>query len=201
MGNRILNSLNDLDNSIKELKKDFVEQLKGLENDTNNFHKHLIDLISKYPESKEILEFVVLVNDKLETKLDNYFEIVNYTIMDSLKIKSNIISFLKSVELEELNKINNLETSFIDKVNEKKIDNNQNTSFFAKIKRIDIHAIVTDIKSIIIGLLLLFIVILFIINPKKGEEVWNVTKKEFLGTEGKIIKVLKENNNSISKGE
>jgi hypothetical protein len=199
MSNNIKNALDDLDKSIKELKKDFLNQMKEVHSSgTNNFHKRLIDLISKNPEDKEILEFIVLVNDKIETKIDNYFEIINYIMLDSLKIKSNIISFLKNLELEEINKIKNIETTFVNNINKNQANNKP--TMIQKIKKIDFHTLIYDVKSIIIALLLLFITILFIINPKKGDEVLQTTKQIIFKDTSKIAHLV-DNNKSKTENE
>ena len=78
--------LKRIDNSLEKLQDDFNKQLDAIEDDTHSFHRAMIELSAKNPEHKEIVQFIVLVNDKLETKHKNHSEVM----VDSLNEMINV---------------------------------------------------------------------------------------------------------------
>jgi len=88
-------TLFEIESSLSKLKSDFNMQLSAMEKDVDSFHKAMIDLTAKYPEHKELVQFIVLVNDKLETKQENYAELVSDSFTELINIKMNLVKAIK----------------------------------------------------------------------------------------------------------
>jgi hypothetical protein len=80
-----------IEKSLYKLEQDFNKQLNALGNDTNDFHDALIDLTSKYPEHKDLLQFIVHINDKLEMKQNIFLDVMTDTFIDIINIKKELI--------------------------------------------------------------------------------------------------------------
>jgi len=87
----IIDELRELEESSRYLKKDFNNQMNAMEDDMQDFHKQIIKLSTKYPEQKEILEFIVFINDRIETNQTNYKGVINDTLNNIIDIKHQII--------------------------------------------------------------------------------------------------------------
>ena len=80
-----------IEKSLEKLEQDFNSQLSALGNDTNDFHNALIELTAKYPEHKDLLQFIVHINDKLELNHNIFSEVITDTFMEMLKLKKQLI--------------------------------------------------------------------------------------------------------------
>lgn len=87
----VIEELSKLDSTLTNLKRDLNTQINLANTKVNEFHKMLIDLSTKYPEHKELLEFVVFVNDKIETNQTNVKEIIIESLNDIISLKKEII--------------------------------------------------------------------------------------------------------------
>lgn len=87
----IIEELEKLDVQLIELKKNFNNQLNAIEDDLKEFHKQVITLSSKYPDHKELLEFIVFINDRIEMKQSNLKEVISEALNEILKIKQELI--------------------------------------------------------------------------------------------------------------
>ena len=87
----IVEDLQQLDKTLEQLKKDFNEQMNAIENDLGEFHKILINLSTKYPEQKELLEFIVFINDRIETSQTNMKEVLTESFNAIIYVKKEII--------------------------------------------------------------------------------------------------------------
>jgi len=83
--------LEEIKNSLEKLQKDFNSQLIALGSDREDFHNSLIDLTSKYPEHKELIQFIVYVNDKLETKQSMFTDMVSDSFNEIVALKKNLL--------------------------------------------------------------------------------------------------------------
>ena len=95
--NREKDELDKLDLRLKEVLKDFQAQLASLGTKSSDFHVSLVEIISKNPEQKEMINFIVHVNDKLETNQNIYSDIVNETIKQNLSIQRDITKVVKNI--------------------------------------------------------------------------------------------------------
>ena len=90
----IKKDLKSIDDSLVKLKEDFNNQMDANEDDTNSFHNTVIDLAAKNPEHKELLRFMVFVNDKLETKHKTYAEIYSDAFNELITTKRDLLNTL-----------------------------------------------------------------------------------------------------------
>jgi uncharacterized coiled-coil DUF342 family protein len=58
-----MHKLTEIENSLIKLHDDFNKQIQALGNNPQEFHKVLIELSTKYPDHKELLQFIVFIND------------------------------------------------------------------------------------------------------------------------------------------
>ena len=86
-----MKELKQLETSLEELHKDFNRQLEALGDDSKEFHKALIELTSKYPDHKELIQFIVFVNDKLETNQTLFKDIVVESFNELVGIKKTFV--------------------------------------------------------------------------------------------------------------
>lgn len=99
----MIDDLREIESSLEELSKELDIQISQYELDNNEFHNNLIELISKYPEYKELIHFIVSVNDRLVTtqilSRDVFYEAIKGIILQ----KRILIKMLHK-EYEEKNK-------------------------------------------------------------------------------------------------
>ena len=86
-----MKELEDLGHKLDYLELSFAKQLQAIEDDVNEFHKNLLHLATTYPESKDLLEFIVFINDRLNTKQTNFEDILKEIISDLIKFKKELI--------------------------------------------------------------------------------------------------------------
>lgn len=89
-----MNSFDNIAKSLEKLQYDFNNQISVLGKDPKEFHNALIDLSSKYPEHKEMLQFIVSVNDKLETNQTILFDIVIESFNEMINLKKDFLNAL-----------------------------------------------------------------------------------------------------------
>jgi hypothetical protein len=90
-----MKNLEKIEESLDNLHRDFNLQINELSNDANEFHNNIIDLTAKYPEHKEILQFMVYINDKLEINHKLFSEIVTDHLNGQVEIKKDLLNKIK----------------------------------------------------------------------------------------------------------
>jgi hypothetical protein len=138
-GGFIMQKLSEVDSSLVKLRDDFNKQLSAIEDDTHSFHSAMIELSARNPNNIELVQFIVLVNDKLETKHKTHNEVIVEAFNESINVKRSLIRALQEVKDKE-------SEGFL-----KKIFNS--TKIFA------------DIKMTVIGLAAISIAIVVMISP------------------------------------
>ena len=103
---RFVEDYNLLNEKLEVFKKESIKQLDAIDFDTKEFHKTLINLLSKYPEHKDLLEFTVYINDRIEMNQVQFKEILKDIIEDTISLKQEHI--LKDVQYRK---------AYLDKVN------------------------------------------------------------------------------------
>lgn len=109
----------DFEEDLTNIIIDLDRQLEILNTDENTFHNSIIEIIGNNPNSKELVQFIVSINDKIETKND----ILKDVLSDSLKtlILKKIEIFKQINEsLNELQKENNKEETEISELHKMK---------------------------------------------------------------------------------
>jgi len=86
-----MKDLEKIDKSLEQLSKDFNSQLEALGSNTNDFHNAMIDLTAKYPQHKDLLRFMVFINDKLETHQLMFTDIVVESFNELIKTKKDLV--------------------------------------------------------------------------------------------------------------
>jgi len=139
MGGIIMQKLSEVDSSLVKLRDDFNNQLASIEDDTHSFHTAMIELSAKNPENKELIQFIVFVNDKLETKHKTHSEVMIEAFNELIIVKRRLVCTLQEAKDKETQ-------GFL-----KKIFNS--TKIFA------------DIKMTVIGIAAIVIAIVVMISP------------------------------------
>ncbi len=96
-----MQDLQTIDDSLLKLKEDFNKQLDAIEDDTHSFHNAMIELSAKNPEHKELVQFIVFVNDKLETKHKTHSEVMIESFNEMINVKRSLIHAIQQVEAKE----------------------------------------------------------------------------------------------------
>ena len=125
-----MKKLECIEKSIDKLIEEFNRQVVSMD-DNKEFHNTIINLSSKYPEHKELLEFIVMVNDKIETRQSIFSDMIIDSFNELMRIKKEVL--IKMIEKERIE-------------NEKKV--------FAKLKNLkasDYKTILFFIAIIIFG--------------------------------------------------
>ena len=87
--------LTEIDTSLEKLKDDFNKQMTAISDEKNRFHNTIIDLTAKYPEHKDLIQFTVLVNDNLETRQENYSDLITASFNESILAKKKLIKAIQ----------------------------------------------------------------------------------------------------------
>jgi len=103
--NNIIKDLERLDLELSEIKLNLNDQLNATNTDIKEFHQNLIYLSSKYPEQNEILEFIVFINDRIETNRTDTKEIITESINQLINVKSQIVRKMIQSNSKESKKI------------------------------------------------------------------------------------------------
>lgn len=89
---------------LKEIEKEFEDLLKTLDNqlsDSSNngkskFHMNLIDIMEKHPNSKELIQFMVGINDSLGTQQETFEDNIILSVKNIINIKMKLIKLIIS---------------------------------------------------------------------------------------------------------
>jgi hypothetical protein len=93
-----MKDLEMMENELCKLIDDFNKQVGSMD-DYNDFHNRLIKLSTEHPQHKELLEFIVMINDKLETKHSIFSDLITDSFVELMGIKKQVIK--KMIEKEE----------------------------------------------------------------------------------------------------
>ena len=86
-----MKDLKRLDEALDRLHTDFNTQLNAIQSDSKEFHTSIVDLVAKYPEHKEIINFTIFVNDKLETNQRIFSDVVTESFNEIIKNKRMLV--------------------------------------------------------------------------------------------------------------
>ena len=95
-----MKDLKKIEASLELLHSDFNKQLAALSRDSKEFHTALIELSFKYPDHKELLQFIVFINDKLETNHTIFSDIVTESFNELVRVKKEMVT--KIIEDKEV---------------------------------------------------------------------------------------------------
>jgi hypothetical protein len=96
----MITELKEIQQALETLLKDLDIQLAAISTDSKTFHSNLINLLSEFPDDKELIQFIVYINDRLETNQTISKDI----FMDSIRgvIKQKLILIKRLIREEEL---------------------------------------------------------------------------------------------------
>ena len=107
-----------LEKKLEEIQIHLDNQIQILDSlDDGKFHNTLIDIIHAFPESKELIQFIVSINDKSETKNEIFKDVIYKTVRDLVSVKQQAV-FEIMKELKEQKKQKEQTKSFVDNVKE-----------------------------------------------------------------------------------
>jgi len=86
-----MKELKKIEESLDNLHKEFNSQIQELSKDTVEFHNAVIELSSKYPEHKDLLQFIVHINDRLETNQSIFSDIIIDSFNELVKSKKVLV--------------------------------------------------------------------------------------------------------------
>ena len=107
--------------NYKEIYKQLINIQRNLENEIidinkqkNNFNKRLIELITQYPDFKEIIQFILEVYDTSENKNNLYHQTHDDCLRKILDLKKDFLEILSEQEInlqETLEELENKSTN------------------------------------------------------------------------------------------
>lgn len=122
----------------KEIYKQLINIQRNLENEIidinkqkNNFNKRLIELITQYPDFKEIIQFILEVYDASENKNNLYHQTHDDCLRKILDLKKDFLEILSEQEI-------NLQETLEDLENKSQTLNNSNNSNYSNYNEIPI---------------------------------------------------------------
>lgn len=115
-----MEDLKEIEKNLQKLEAALDRQFEAASttSDLDKFHKNLIEILAQSPQEKEIIEFVVFINDRLETKHTITTEIMLETIKDVIKLKRQMVK--KIIGLCDNTKKISLFERFLDFVSDNK---------------------------------------------------------------------------------
>jgi len=152
----------EIKREIEELKKSLIKQINDNDLDMKEIMKNIIKVSSKYPEQKELIEFIIMLNDALNRESKN--------------IKNDIIDIIDVCFVYKI--------KLLDKVESLKKESVKTSTFKNKVK-----TITTNIKNMLFGKLIIpliiiaFIFALYIMFPEQADHFF----KEIFPKISKII--------------
>ena len=83
--------MNIYENELKDIIHNLDKQLQATSDSSiHDFHNTLIELIANNNDSKEIIQFIVTVNDKIETKQELIKDIFSDSLKEIIDIKIKV---------------------------------------------------------------------------------------------------------------
>lgn len=102
--------------NYKDIYKQLINIQRNLENEIidinkqkNNFNKRLIELITQYPEFKEIIQFILEVYDASENKNNLYHQTHDDCLRKILDLKKDFLEILSEQEINLQETLEDLE--------------------------------------------------------------------------------------------
>ncbi len=99
----------DIELRLQKIQDDFNSQINSLKEKDKEFHSDIIKLTAKYPDQYELIQFMVLVNDKLETNQTVFTIIMSESVNDLIDTKKMV---LERIKLQMKTKIMSLPKKF-----------------------------------------------------------------------------------------
>jgi len=99
----MLNDLKEIEHSLEQLSKELDSQLSAYSSDADKFHENLINLLSKFPDDKELIQFIVFINDRIVTSHTISRDILYETVKGIIKQKQYLLKrLIKEYEIKSV---------------------------------------------------------------------------------------------------
>lgn len=86
----------DLSDTLNEIQENLSQHVDDLESQRVNFNNRLLELMSNYPQLKDIIQFILEVNDNLDNKQKQYFNQNYEAITKLISLKKKLIKQLET---------------------------------------------------------------------------------------------------------
>lgn len=86
----------DLLDRLNEIQENLSQHVDDLELQRVNFNNRLLELMSNYPQLKDIIQFILEVNDNLDNKQKQYFNQNYEAITKLISLKKKLIKQLET---------------------------------------------------------------------------------------------------------
>lgn len=90
----MIDELKEIEISLIQMAKELDTEMAASSLDPDQFHQNLINLLSKYPDSKEMIQFIVFSHDRIVTNHTVSRDIFYDTIKGIIKQKQYLIKRL-----------------------------------------------------------------------------------------------------------
>lgn len=90
----MLEDLKEIESKLEQLSKELDTQLSATSLESDKFHENLINLLSKFPDDKELIQFIVFINDRLVTNHEISRDILYETVKGLITQKQYLIKRL-----------------------------------------------------------------------------------------------------------
>ena len=86
----------DLLDRLAEIQESLHQHVDDLESQRVNFNSRLLELMSNYPQLKDIIQFILEVNDNLDNKQKQYFNQNFEAIAKMMDLKKRLIKQIEA---------------------------------------------------------------------------------------------------------
>lgn len=94
---KLSHELHHVHTKLGETQQNFIRQISALDDEMESLHKQILSIGINNPEQKEMLEFIVFINDRLETRQTQFEEILKDVITEILSNKKHVININKKI--------------------------------------------------------------------------------------------------------
>ena len=146
--------LRNIKADLKKIKDDLNFQLQELQKskDITKFHNFIADIVSKYPDQKELIQFMVFINDEITRNTQLHNELITDTVDGIINKNTELISHLEDIYNKKVQKVPK--------------------TFKEKFADIFKHITFKDIKFIAITIIIILVLIIILHNPTEADKLF-----------------------------
>ena len=154
--------IKELIDELEKIENKLIENISKISINKNEINDKLIELISEYPEQKQLIKFIIYITDNLSLNQIEHRDILIDAITELIEKKRKILKIIEELHINKSSK------------SKKKI-------FFDFIKNIPLYGWVTISISFVSILVFLFL----LIHPEKTETIVKSTEHIIISKKGK----------------
>lgn len=106
------NSIKKLFDELTEIENKLIDEINQIIDNTD-FNDTLIDLITKYPEQKQLIKFIIYINDNLSNKQIKNRDIIVDTITKLIDKKKKILELIEKLHKPQKPKKSKISLEFL----------------------------------------------------------------------------------------